>query len=505
MPLFKNTSDEDAKRLLGSRFDLYVKEDGDFDQDVGIFTSASRKFGKSDRITQFVRDVGHAYHSAFSPNIATMHLLIKDGEEKCHNNRYKNNRMSISLGGEYLDLLGCYGIATFNPSRKLTYTQNMDGLRMVLSKPIESFERFHSNTLDLIYGHEESPHEDDFKALSSGFRNNVTYAYLKSMLMSNEPVTRSGTFDRPSVAAFVEPLGIVAGSFSAKTLRDSEDALRALCTNSTSFTDTAHSRSPLALAFASLPGQALILKGEDPHAVFEVIKSRAAIALTTQDSCEAVVEIEATAIARQVFLPFPELWSELNINSVDYLGLPAKQRDDHKLICAKTHAFGTMSQTCTPMVAKEVLATIHFNLECFGFTFGSGFYLRPAATPEAFANHPLTFEQFSEVVEEFIGSKEIHHSRFIEDPQNLAKTDPDRLASVVVKALSNPEFADNLVKLASRHNPKAVDLVFENLLESEADDEAFESLLKHYTPAANIIKKLPRHLRGKVLGTALGL
>jgi hypothetical protein len=506
MSFFVKTTDEEAKRLLGSRFDLYLKEDGDYDKDQGIFTSATLKFIKNRTQTQFIRDIGQSPYSAFSPNIITAHLLAKDGEEKAHNNCLKNDRMANRLGGEYLELLGWYGLATFNPSRALSYEQNMDGLRMIANRPIEQFELNQGHLLDAIFGCKDSQFADDYESFSSVFLMNVAYAYLKSMLLSNGSPIRPNMFGRKSVVEFVRPLGIVDGSFSMETLRDSEGALRTLCASRTSFSAPDQILHPLALALTCLPGQALVLQGEDPRKVFDLIKSRAAIALSYPLSNSADVETESLAIARQVFLPFPDLWAEMNINSIDYLGLPQDQRDDKQENSTLIHQFGTMRHADTPMAPGEVLQAVHRNLEFLGYTFGNEFYLRPAATPEAFTNYPLTLEQFSVLLETFLCSAEISHSKFIEDPQNLSKTDPLQLAAVVLKAISGTDAGtDNLVMLVSRHNPEAVDMVLEKLLESETSDKTFESLLQHHTPSPSIIKKLPRHLRGKILGSALGL
>lgn len=506
MPMFVNTSDEEAKYLLGGRFHAYLEENGVFDSQDGIYEGAVKKFKKDDQITQFIRDVGHAYHTAYNPSIVTMHLLEKDGVKYCHNNWYKSRIVATDLGLEYLHLLAAYGLFTFNPSIKLDYVQNMNGLRMVIDRPIELVENNHSNGLDAFFAVPNSPITKAFTGLTSIFRDNVTYAYLKSMLMSNDEASRMHFFATRGDEDFLRPLGIVDGDFSTQTLRASEQALRALCASSEDYSSQTQQKTTLALSLTTLPGHALILKGEDPHEVFEVIKSRATIALTTQHSKAIDVELEATAIAKQVFLPFPSFWEGMSINPNEYLGLPFDQLDAQKRTSNRTQQIGTLFMAETQMHPGKVLDVISYNNQCFDFTFGDDYFLRPAAKPQAFLNRQITQEQFSRLIDALIAADGVTYSPFIQDAQLLTETDPHSLSALAVKAAIDPDSnTGDLLQWISQYNTKAVDIAFETLLDSGHGTDTLALLLQHRTPPAEIIKRLPRHLRGKVLESGLGL
>lgn len=523
MSLFVNTNDAEARVLLGTRLDKYIEENGDYDRDDGLFMSSAKKFNDDQVITQLMIDVGHAVWSAYTPNLACIHLFLKDNVDRCHNNWHKPETMSANLGSEYLDVIGYYGLTTFNPSLTLGAENIRKALAHVVAYPLSKIRAFE---IDLMIGPSVSDRlSPDHNSLSRV----ATHLYLLAFAGSAEPLMNRGIFHDHAQSGLMQVLGITGGSLTLDSLRASSLVLQTVMTevdrkgnygemSTEEFAEfDGKARLQMALAFCLFPGQALVVDGYDPIEIHEAIEFRATLILQSENVQPDITRAEARSLANLVFAPFPELWALLKINPSDFLGKEISDLSVEDGSGSLLQTLGLFHHKHTKMECSKVQKVLAYNLSCYGYALGDDIWKRASTVPEIVHQSELSAGQVADLLDQLRHSKRFDSSAVLLQKPGLCHADHELLAKVLLKAMGSAkehviaertaggeQSLSDLLLCTKEASPQSIGVALELALEANDLDSVCD-LMRYGRVPKHLIGKLPRHLRGDSLVNDMGL
>ncbi|MBI6882832.1 hypothetical protein [Pseudomonas putida] len=509
MSFFKNTSDAEARKILGSRLDRYIEESSvDYKADGTLLNST--QFGNLR--SQLFTDIGHARFSAYNPNLAAIYLFLKDGEAQCHNNWTKPEVMNCSLGSEYLDVIGFYGLTTMNPSLAVPEGGLKQALANVIARPFSLFfESAEGQLLNPPYASEVTIRED-INRNQSEFSRYATYLYLLAMCSGFEPSIDSRALYLPSLEPLYALLGIDDGKFTLESISTSNLTLRNLLSEPSELSPSCHRQ--LALALCLLPGHSLMIDRFDPEAVKSVMCERAFLALGgLHADNEAATRAEAEAIANLVFCPFPELWKPYGIDQDRFLGKDIAELQDYSEE-ETLQSVGLFFEQYTKMETAKILTVLHENLEFVGSEIGSSALGRPATIGDMLKGD-LSKAECERVLNDLLSSSKLDFSRPLFTRIGLNTIDEKLLGQCFAKTLANETYGvfrmmgqqishDYLVSRTCSVSPRVVEEAFRYLVENE-NFQAVSSLMKYRQLPSEHLLNVPRSIRGEAIQNDLGI
>lgn len=509
MSFFKNTSDAEARKILGFRLDRYIEESGmDYKADGTLLNSTQ----SGNRRSQLFTDVGHARHSAYNPNLAAIYLFLKDGEVQCHNNWTKPEAMNCGLGSEYLDVVGFYGLITMNPRLAVPEGGLKQALANVIARPFSLFfESAEGQLLNPPYASEDKIREE-INSHQGEFSRYATYLYLLAMCSGFEPSIDSGALHLPPLEPLYRLLGIHDGKFTLESISKSNLALRNSLPEPSQLSPSCHRQ--LALALCLLPGHSLIIDRFDPEAVKSVMCERAFLALGgLHTDNEAATRAEAETIADLVFCPFPELWKPYGIEQDRFLGKDIAELQDYSEE-ETLRSVGLFYEQYTKMETAKILTVLHENLELVGSEIGSSALGRPATIGSMLKDDPSKAE-CERVLSDLLSSTKLDFSSPIFTRIGLNTIDETLLGRCFAKTLANETSSgfrmmgrqishDYLVSRTCSVSPRVVEEAFRYLVENQ-HFQAVSSLMKYRQIPSEHIPNVPRSIRGAAIQNDLGM
>lgn len=533
MSIFNNTPDDIAKNLLGKRFEDYSWLKDHLGAE-NLYEDAKRNFSKVyDNI--FLYDIGETRFSAYKPNIATIYLLSKGSIYEPHNNSSKPDNMLISLANEYLDIFKFIGITTFNPTLKLNEEDTSKALATILYPALDKFEtQWFSHSI--ITDSETILNSDDVS-------RRAALLYLRSFIGYEGKRDFKEWNDNELIRISLAHIGIDESfNLSLNSVIDSEQLFKSFIdktidntiTNASKFLLDTKTKSrdyfesgfnisslrDLTLGFTILPGQIMLIKGEDPRLIKEVMMKRCMHILSYSGAPLLEVNKESTAIANMIFLPFPELWKSMDIDPESYFGYDIgniKEINRENGLGRSIYEYGFSACNTTNMEDQNLLKAVVDNLFHSDTDLSLiNIFLKPRSVLDEFSTTDLSDTQLLSLVNNCIESKRYAFSDILNYNEYERRLDIDVVSKMAIKLACSENLSElacsgtklnptKLILEIKNERPEAITNAFRMIADMKNQSDIFRVLIKYGNPPDDIFDKLTIESQGYRLENDLGL